>query len=126
MSKASEKTELAQDRTAFAEDRTILANERSFASWLRTGMAAVGIGIAFNGLFGAIEPPWVPKAIASAFLLIALVIFITAERRACAVLERLEQHRVRSVRPLSIRVISIGLVGATLALLAAIWVLDWA
>ncbi|RYF18599.1 MAG: DUF202 domain-containing protein, partial [Oxalobacteraceae bacterium] len=44
------RTELAQDRTDFAEDRTVLAHERSFASWMRTGMASVGIGLGFNAL----------------------------------------------------------------------------
>ena len=36
---------LAQDRTDLAEDRTVLAQERSFASWLRTGLGSVGVGL---------------------------------------------------------------------------------
>ena len=59
---------LARERTDLAEDRTVLAHERSFAGWVRTGMAAVGIGLGFNALFQALEPTWVPKAIATAFL----------------------------------------------------------
>ena len=46
---------LAEDRTDLAEDRTALANERTFAGWARTAMAAIGIGLAFNALFKAME-----------------------------------------------------------------------
>ena len=42
---ANERTDLAEDRTEWAEDRTIMANERTFAGWMRTGLAAVGIGL---------------------------------------------------------------------------------
>jgi putative membrane protein len=55
---------LAQFRTDLSEDRTMLANERTFASWMRTGFAGIGIGLAFNALFTRMEPEWVPKAIA--------------------------------------------------------------
>ena len=57
--------DLAEDRTDLAEDRTALANERTFAGWARTAMAAIGIGLAFNALFKAMEPAWVAKAIAT-------------------------------------------------------------
>jgi len=73
--------ELAASRTDLAEDRTLLAHERSFAGWIRTGMAAVGIGLGFNALFDALKPAWIPKAIATAFLLIAIFIFVSSERR---------------------------------------------
>lgn len=33
-------------RTAAALRRTVLANERTFSAWLRTGMAAIGVGMA--------------------------------------------------------------------------------
>ena len=72
---------LAEARTDMAEDRTILANERTFAGWMRTGLAAVGIGLGFNALFQRIEPAWVPKAIATIILAIGIFIFVSAERR---------------------------------------------
>lgn len=119
----ADRGKLAETRTSLAEDRTILAHERSFAGWVRTGMAAVGIGLGFNALFDALEPAWVPKAIASTFLLIAIFIFVSAERRACGVLSRLEAHKVRALNPIKIRVMTGGLVAATVALAWAIWVL---
>ena len=120
-----DKTELAHVRTDFAEDRTVLANERTFAGWLRTGYAGIGIGLAFNALFARLEPPWVAKLIATGFLLIAVMIFIAAERRACAVFARLDTHKVKSVNVTSVRAVSIASVLATLALVAAIWLLSF-
>lgn len=113
--------ELARDRTELAEDRTVLAHERSFASWLRTGMAAVAIGLGFHAIFKAVEPTWAGKAIASAFLLIAIAIFYSAQRRARGVLDALAPNKVVALKPIRIRALSFALMGATLALMLAIW-----
>ena len=116
-----EKTELAEDRTELAQDRTVLANERTFAGWLRTGFAAIGIGLGFHVLFQAMSPAWVPKAIATAFLLIGIYIVVVAERRARRVLARMDAHQVSEMRPANLRVISV--LGAV-ALIAATWLLE--
>lgn len=115
---------LARLRTDFSEDRTVLANERTFASWVRTGFAGIGIGLAFNALFTRIRPEWVPKLIASVFLLIAIMIFIAAERRACTVLRRLHAHQVTTIKITNLRLITIAAVLATVALLGVIWLLQ--
>lgn len=120
---AADRTELAQDRTKLAEDRTVLAHERSFAGWVRTGMAAVGIGLGFSALFGALEPIWIPKAIATSFLLIAIFIFVSAERRACHIIRQLEPYKVQSLKPVRIRLLAWSLICATGALIVALWVL---
>ena len=101
----------------------MLANERTFGSWVRTGFAAIGIGLGFHALFGRIEPLWLPRAIATAFLLIAIVIFVAAERRASTVIKRLHTHEVESVKIGVVRLITLVTVAATLALIAAIWLL---
>ena len=116
-----DKTELAAERTDFAEDRTILANERTYAGWMRTGLAAVGVGVGFNALFGKMEPAWAPKAIATLLLAIAIFIFAAAERRACSVISRLKTHEVETVRIGNLRLITAGLILATLGLIAAFW-----
>lgn len=113
----------ARLRTDYAEDRTVLANERTFAGWLRTGFAAIGIGIAFNALFTRVQPEWVPKLIASVFLAVAILIFANAERRSCAVLHRLHTHEVRTIKITNIRIITIASIVATLALISVIWLL---
>lgn len=120
---AENKQELAEDRTDLAEDRTVLANERTFAGWMRTGFAAVAIGLGFNALFNKMEPAWIPKAIATSFLLIAIVIFVAAERRACSVIARLHSHQVETVRVRNLRLITGAIILAILALIASIWLL---
>jgi putative membrane protein len=114
-------SEPARFRTDLAEDRTILASERTFASWLRTGLAAIGIALGFHALFGRIEPAWLPRAIATAFLAIAIIIFLAAERRACAVRARLHAHEVETIKITRIRLITVVAVLATGALTAGIW-----
>jgi putative membrane protein len=115
--------ELARARTNLSEDRTVLANERTFASWMRTGFGGIGIGLGFHALFGHIEPLWVPRAIATAFLLIAIIVFVTADRRACAVARRLHTHQVETIRIAVVRLITVVTVASTLVLIAAIWLL---
>jgi putative membrane protein len=115
------KSQLAEDRTDLAEDRTVLANERTLASWHRTAYAAIGIGLAFNALFERMEPEWLPKAIATGFLLIACAIFLLSERRSQRVLSRLSQHQVPALGAWKLRLIAWSGAAGALALAAAIW-----
>lgn len=114
---------LAKERTDFAEDRTVLANERTFASWFRTGFASVAIGLGFQALFVRMEPEWVPKSIATLFLLLAIFIFVAAERRACAVLDRLQTHEVKAFGNRRLRIMTVLASVGVIALLAAMWLL---
>ena len=115
------KEELSERRTEFAEDRTVLANERTFASWFRTGFASVAIGLGFQALFLRMEPPWVPKSIATLFLLLAIFLFVAAERRACKVLQRLHTHDVKEFNNRRLRLMVIIASVGVLALIAAMW-----
>lgn len=119
-----ERERLAVSRTDMAEDRTVLANERTFAGWVRTGLATIAIGLGFSALFRQMEPVWVPKAIATGFLLIGIFVFISSERRACQVLERLKVHEVKTAPRLNIEFVSWGMVIGTSALIAALWTLE--
>ena len=111
-------------RDELAEDRTILANERTFGSWMRTSLGCIAIGVGFRGLFASMEPAWVPKAIATAFLLLAVLVILLAERRAATVLKRLSTHAVVTAKVMNLRLFA-GLVslGAS-GLAAAIWLLE--
>ncbi len=122
---ANERTDLAEDRTDWAEDRTIMANERTFAGWMRTGLAAVGIGLGFNALFGKLEPLWVPKGIATLFMIIGIFIFWVAQRNGCAVQDRLNSHHATPVKPDNLRIISGLMASGAMALIAAIWMMDF-
>lgn len=123
MSDGQNRADLAGQRTDLAEDRTMLANERTFAGWMRTGLAAVGIGVGFNALFEEMEPAWLPRAIATCFILAGMTIFYLAERNACAVLRRLDAHSVRPLRRMNLRLVA-GIVSfGSLALLFGLWFL---
>lgn len=115
--------ELAERRTALAEDRTVLASERTFAGWLRTGYAAVGIALGFHALFGEFQPAWAARLIASLFLMIAIAIFVAAQRRARTVREQLDTHEIEAAKGRWIEVISIASIAGSVALGAAIWLL---
>jgi putative membrane protein len=115
--------ELSEQRTALAEDRTVLASERTFAGWLRTGYAAVGIALGFHALFGEFDPPWAARLIASLFLLIAIAIFVAAQRHATAVRKRLNAHQIVAANGRWIEAISLASIAGSLALGAAIWLL---
>jgi putative membrane protein len=117
----SESDELAQRRTDLAEDRTILANERTYAGWMRTAFAAIGVGLGFRALFDEMRPPWLPRAIATLFMLIGIALFVAAERRAAWVVEHIHVHAVETVRVRNMRIVTGAMVVATLALIVAIW-----
>lgn len=63
-----------------------------------------------------------PKAIATSFLLVAIYIFVSAERRARSIIGSLESHNVAVLKPMRIRLLAWALVGATAALAAALWI----
>lgn len=117
-----ERSGLAQDRTDLAEDRTILAAERTFAGWMRTAYAAIGVGIAFHGLFGAMEPSWLPRAVATLFILLGAIVVTGAERRIGHTFDRLSTHEVVRARKPRLRWLSVATVIGAMVLIAALWI----
>ena len=111
-------------RNELAEDRTILANERTFGSWMRTSLGCVAIGVAFQGLFSAMQPPWVPRAIATGFLVLAVLVIVLAERRAAAVLQRLSTHAVITAKVIYLRLFAVLISVGAVALAVAIWTVE--
>jgi putative membrane protein len=125
VSNSTDRNDLAGERTDLAEDRTVLANERTFAGWLRTGLAAIGIGVGFHALFGKLEPPWLPKAVATLVILTGMFIVVSAQQRACAVVKRLDAHKVKGF-PRRYMLITSGAIAAVATLLiAGIWLVSF-
>ena len=112
-------------RTDLAEDRTILANERTFAGWMRTSLACIAIGIGFHALFQKVQPSWVPRSIATAFLLLSVIVIVAAERRATAVTQRLSPHVIEQAKPIKMRLFAATISFASATLAAAIWMLEF-
>lgn len=110
-------------RTDLAEDRTILANERTFAGWMRTSLACVALGVGFHALFRTMQPDWLPRAIATAFLALSILVIVLAERRASAVTARLSAHVVETAQGINLRLFTATVSFGAAALVAAIWVL---
>ncbi|MEH6701624.1 YidH family protein [Parasphingorhabdus sp.] len=121
---AEDRTERAEERTELAEDRTLMANERTFAGWIRTGLAAVGIGLGFNALFGTLDPWWLPRAIATIFILIGIVIFYAAQKTACRVYDRLDSHSSEPVGGMRIQLITLMFGVASGSLVVALWLMS--
>jgi len=117
----SESDDLARQRTEYAEDRTVLANERTYAGWMRTAFAAIGVGLGFRALFGHMQPLWLPRAIATLFMLIGIALFVAAERRAAWIVTHLRVHHVETVRVRNLRIVTAAMVLATIVLIVALW-----
>lgn len=117
------RTELAEDRTDYAEDRTLLANERTFGGWVRTSFAAIAVGLGFHVLFRTVEPTWVPKSIATLFILLGTILTVLAERRASTINERLRAHSVRTLAVMNLRLITLAICIGAIALVMALWIL---
>ena len=114
---------LAEERTDLAEDRTLMAVERTMASWTSASFAAIGVGLGLRALFGKVEPAWIPRLVASLFLVLAIVMVISAERRMCHAITKLSSHEVVPPSRNGLRISAYGVAGGATILIAAIWLL---
>ena len=116
-------TKWAEFRTDLAEDRNIMAMERTFAGWMRTAFAAIGIGLGFRALFGEWDPSWLPKVIATVFILGGGWLAVTAERRACKTLARLDPHEFEAISTPNFKVMAYSVATGAIVLTLGLWVL---
>jgi len=121
MNKQTDDTEMAKARTDWAEDRTIMANERTFSSWMGTGLGAIGVAIGLKAVFGAFEPTWAAKAVASLFLIAAIGIFWAARRQACKTLSRLRESDVEATPTRNFTLLAAVMTAAAVATGAILW-----
>jgi putative membrane protein len=68
----------AEVRSDYVEDRTLLANERTYAAWIRTGLAALAAGIAFERFIPGTIPFWSVRLIAVILILYSAACFYLA------------------------------------------------
>ena len=115
------KTELAEDRTNWAEDRTLMASERTFASWLRTALAAIGVGLGMQVVFDSFEPTWVAKLISSLFMLLAVGLIVMGRLRDRAVARSLSAHCLEGRTNWLGDLVSAGLCLGALGAVLVIW-----
>lgn len=115
--------ELAEDRTELAEDRTLMAIERTMASWMGASFGAIGVGLGFRALFARIEPTWLPKLVASAFMVLAIVLVLSAERRAQNAIRRMSAHLVDPPTSRGLKMSAYGIATGAAVLIPALWLL---
>ena len=116
-------TKESEKRTDWAEDRTVLANERTFSGWMGTGLGAIGVAIAMKAVFGAFEPTWAAKLVASMFLAAAILIFWSARNRAHETHERLNSTDAKPIQRKNFTRLAIVMTTATLLVGAILWML---
>lgn len=110
-----------EDRGHLAQDRTIMANERTFNSWVGLGLGVIAVAIGLQAVFGDFEPTWAAKLVASFFILIAIVIFWSAERQAGKTLKRLNDTAADPVSSKNFRLLAILLSIAAVATGVILW-----
>ncbi|MCJ7421426.1 DUF202 domain-containing protein [Sphingomicrobium astaxanthinifaciens] len=113
--------ELAEDRTDLAEDRTIMAVERTMASWMGSGMGLIGLGLGLRALFGAFEPAWVPKAMATFFMLLAILVVQGAKRRMCSAINRMSANWVQEPSTKGMELVATGISAGAVMVAVGIW-----
>ena len=116
-------TQWAEYRTDLAEDRSIMAMERTFAGWMRTAFAAIGIGLGFRAVFGEFDPPWLARAIATVFIIGGGWLAVTAERRACKTLARLNPHQFEAIPIPNFKIMAYAVATGSAILTAGLWFL---
>lgn len=118
-----DKNDMAEDRTDWAEARTMLAAERTFAGWMRTGMASVALALGLRALFGPFEPTWIPKAVSTLFIVIAVVIFWAAWRNCSQTLDEMNAHDTEPQSSRNLGLVAAGLTTASVATGVVLWLL---
>ena len=117
------KTDWAEWRTDWAEDRTVLANERTFAGWMRTGMGAVAVALGLKAVFSEADPAWLPKAVSSLFIAIAVGLFWAAAISATKAQRRLHTHDAEAQPSRLFTVTAVAFSIAATAVGAILWTL---
>ena len=110
-------------RTEWSEDRTLMASERTFNSALGTALGCLGVAIGLHAVFGTLEPTWAPKAVASLFLALSLLLVWSARARAVATRQRLSEHSARVEDRHSFTMISAAVTLGALATGAILWLI---
>lgn len=89
--------ELAEERTNWALERTRLAKERTYAAWFRTGMTAVGVGLAMEKFVPTIQYRWVLETLGIVFVCAGILIFGMGFKTYHAVMKKLAQEGYKGI-----------------------------
>lgn len=90
---AEERTEMAEERTDWALERTLLANMRTYSSWIRSGLAAMGVGLAVQAIFSEVDPTWIARSLASFFTFAGIAVIYFAYLKAVKCQREMDTHQ---------------------------------
>ncbi|WP_322867134.1 DUF202 domain-containing protein [Aquicoccus sp. G2-2] len=110
-------------QTAWAEDRTLMSAERTYNSALGAALGCVGVAIGLHAVFGTLTPVWAPKAVATLFLGISLLLIWSARSRAAQTHARLHQHDATPESARTMTMISLAVSLGVFAIGAIIWLI---
>lgn len=106
-----------ETRNRLAIDRTVLAGERTYTAWIRTGLAALAAGVAFERFLSGAMPEWIIRIIAVILILFSLCAFVLAIWHYTHLGLRLEEADIRKLPVRGLVVLTAALcVAAVLAL----------
>ncbi len=90
--------------TRLAEDRTILANERTYSAWIRTGLAALGGGVAFEVALANGKAGWAVSTIAIILIAFSACAFLLGIWHYTHLGLKLRRAEIRSL-PIAVMVV---------------------
>lgn len=99
----------------------MIANERTFAGWGRTAFASIGLGLGFQAIFKSADPTWVPKSVATLFILLGMLLVWLAGRRADKLLHERSGNKVKLMAPRTFRIMAVTVVIGGAVLISCIW-----
>ncbi len=114
------RTEKAEQRTEWAEHRTLLANERTFSAWLRTGLSAIGGGLAVAQLLTDDESGIAPRIIGALLVLFGTSVSLLAFWRYRQISDVLESDNLR-IAPLWAMSLLVGII--LLVVVLVLWLI---
>ena len=112
---------MTRDRTTLAVERTKLAEERTFAAWIRTALAAAGIGVGLVKLLPTTENKLLVKGLGILFVTAGLFIFVVGLRSYRDIVRELESKIHKRIPSwLTTALTIVFLLGTTLGL---VWII---
>jgi putative membrane protein len=119
--KAESEEHASEEHPDYAEHRTLLANERTYAAWVRTGLAALAGGIAFETFVPGTIPGWSVRVIAVILLIFGVACFWLALWRYRHLGIRFPHLKPVTIATPLIAALTLLLIAASLLALAGIW-----
>jgi putative membrane protein len=119
---AEQRTEWAEQRTDWAQHRTVLANERTFSAWLRTGLSAIGGGVAIVEFLGNEDGELIARILGVILILVGAGVILLAFWRYNQISNLLEEKGLPVTPKWMVLLLTGGLLAAVVLVLILIFI----